>query len=289
MRRLGGKGFFVFVFLLVFSPLVCFGPAHAKEPLRLAVHPYMPAAELLQKLLPLTEHLSRELGVPVKVEITKSYQALIDRVGKNEVAMAYMGPAMYVKMVGTYGKKELLARLEVNGSPAYEGLIFVRADSPIQRLEELAGKRFAFGDSLSTMSYLVPRYMLLKAGVGIKRLGGYAFISNHHNVALGVLMGDYDAGAAMPEIYYKYEKRGLRAIATTPPVSEHLFVATGRLSPEMTAKARAAMLALKDAPGGKEILEAIKPFTTGLVPAKDSDYDSMREILRALEKTGSKP
>jgi len=35
-------------------------------------------------------------------------------------------------------------------------------------------------------------------------------------------------------------------------------------------------------------LAPIKSRATGLVPAKDSDYDSLREILSALERTGFK-
>jgi ABC-type phosphate/phosphonate transport system substrate-binding protein len=49
---------------------------------------------------------------------------------------------------------------------------------------------------------------------------------------------------------------------------------------------RSAMLRLKDAPGGREILEAIKPHTTALVPAVDADYDNLRQVLKALGKLG---
>ena len=274
--------------LLVVIGLFPSGSTNAQESLTLAVHPYLSATELVNRFAPLSGYLSKKIGQPVIVEISKDYQSHIERVGKNQVDIAYMGPAAYVKLVDQYEKKPLLARLEVDGRPTFQGIIFVASNSTIRNLSNLAGKRFAFGDPNSTMSHLVPRYMLWKAGVGLEKLANHAFLSNHNNVALGVLMDDFDAGAVKEEVFYQYQERGLRVLQKTTPISEHVFVASSKLSPELARKLRHALYGLKNDPEGQAIMQSIKKNITGMVAVDDRDYDNLREILHTLERQGVK-
>ncbi len=270
---------------LVIIPGVCW----AEEPLKLGVHPYLPATELVKRFKPLAEYLEKKLGRPVEVTISNDYEHHIYLVGRDRLDIAYMGPASYVMMVERHGRKPLLGRQEVKGVPTFRGVIIAREDSPIKKLRDLRGKRFAFGDPDSTMSHLVPRHMLIRAGVNANDLGGYEFLKGHHNVALGVLVGDFDAGAVKEEVFYEYEGRGLKAIAWTPKISEHVFVASGSL-PSGTVKAlRETLLGLKDEPGGKAVMDAIKADITAFVPARDGDYENLRIILRELERRGVRP
>jgi phosphonate transport system substrate-binding protein len=276
--------------LLLFLAVFCFPYVSvAGDALTLGIHPYLPATELAGRFTPLADYLARITGRPVEIRIAKDYQEHIDRVGRDEVDIAYMGPAPYVKLVDAYGEKPILARLEINGKPSFQGVIVTTRESPIQSLSELAGKRFAFGDPDSTMSHLVPRYMLAEAGVGVERLGGYEYLHSHVNVALGVLMGHFDAGAVKEEVFYEYEKRGLRALAWSPRISEHLFVTSKTLPPETVKTLREALFSLRDTEEGRAILSSIKEGVTAMVPASDGDYDTLRAILRALEEQGVTP
>jgi ABC-type phosphate/phosphonate transport system substrate-binding protein len=49
---------------------------------------------------------------------------------------------------------------------------------------------------------------------------------------------------------------------------------------------RAAMVKLKDTPKGREILKGVNPNATALVPAADTDYDNLRQVLKALGQLG---
>lgn len=257
---------------------------NAVKPITFAVHPYLSATELLEKFTPLINYLIRETGHSIEISVSKTYKEHIFRVGGDKVDFAYMGPAPYVEMVSKYGRKPLLARLEVNGKPFFQGVIIVKKDSRIRTLADLAGRSFAFGDPNSTMSHLVPRYMLLKEGVNIEKLSRCAFMDNHVNVALGVLVGDYDAGAVKEEVFYKYEKRGLRELQRTLQISEHLFVATNAASAQKIHALREAMYRLKDSENGKVIISNLKTSGSGLVPVNDKDYDSLRLILNVLDQ-----
>ncbi len=251
----------------------------AKDSLTLCIHPYLPATELTRRFTPLAEYLSRKVGLPVSVRVQKSYQSHIDRAGKDEADIAYVGPVSYVKIVETYGEKPILARMVFRGEPAFFGMIIVREDSLLRSIEDLAGRSFAFGDINSTMSHLVPRYMLKEGGVPVDRLAKYEFLGSHHNVALAVLGGYFDAGGVKEEVYYEYRERGLRMLAKSPPIAEHLFIARSSLPSKILEPLREAMLTLHEDAQGADILTSLKSGVTALAKADDGDYDSLRKIL----------
>lgn len=260
--------------------------ARAAEPLLLGVHPYLPAAEVLARFQPLAGYLSKAAGRPVTVTVAADYDAHIKRVGTGAVDFGYMGPAPYVELVAEYGPQRLLARQSVNGAPSFHGHIVVADASPLQTMADLKGRRFAFGDAESTMSHMVPYAMMLSAGVAKKDLAAHAFLGSHRNVALAVLSGAFDAGAVKEEIYTEFSTRGLRALAKSPPVSEHLFVASKRMTDADAQAVRTVMQAMRGDPAGRTALTAIKATIDGLVAVTDSDYDPLREMI-ARSRGGS--
>lgn len=260
------------------------GGAHAQ--LVLGVHPFKPSTRLFEAFTPLTNYLSEKLGQPVSLRIAKDYEEQVDAIGRGDIDIAYLGPSLYVKLRDEHGEQPLLARQQIGASPVFHGKIFVRIDSPIQTMKELTGKRFAFGEPHSTMSHLVPRYMLWQAGVTAEQFASYKFVGDHVNVALGVLVGDFDAGAVKEDVYFNYKSRGLREIATSAPISDHVFVASRKLPEAQVRKLREILLRMNQDPKGLAALQAITKGVTALVPAQDSDYDSLRVVLKKMQEIG---
>lgn len=255
--------------------------AGAKQQLTLLIHPYLPAAELHKRFTPLAAYLSKEIGSKeVVIKISQGYSQHIDAVGSEQMDLAYMGPAAYVEMTAKYGKKPLLACQEIEGKPFLHGIIIARADSPIKTLAELAGKRFAFVDRESTMGYFVPRVMLQEAGVAMSQLQQADFVKSHTNVALAVLDGYYEAGAVKDETFYAYQGKGLKLLAKSQPIHEHIFLAAAKLAEPLRTKAGQALQSLRD----PSVLTAIQPNLTGLLPVKDEDYDPLRQIMQAVHQ-----
>ncbi len=274
-----GAAFFCTILLILFFMPALYKTANAEHALILAVHPYLSPEELLKKFTPLADYLSRRINKPVEVRIGSSYEEHIRYIGQNKVDIAYMGPASYVKMVNQFGNKPVLARLEIKGKPWFQGNIITRKDSTITSLNDLKGKRIAYGDPASTMSYIVPHHMLYEAGIYTDPTTRYQFLYSHDNVALGVLSGDFDAGAVKPAVFKKFEAKGLRTIAKTPKISEHLFVTRSNLPAEQINKLRHIMLNMKDSKTGIAALHAIKKTVTGLARVDTSDYDNLQKII----------
>jgi phosphonate transport system substrate-binding protein len=286
MRPARWRAIILLAILLVLTSLARGEAANEGKAMRISVHPYLSPSELQKRFQPLTEYLTKTLRRPVSLEICKDYEEHIIKAGENRAEISFMGPVSYVKMVEAYGRHPILGVLEISGRHTFQGVIFTAEESRMRSLSDLRGSRFAFGDQSSTMSHLVPRYMLLQAGIDVKDLSKHEFLSNHDNVALGVLIGEFDAGAVKEEVFRKYEKRGIRVLAKTPEIAEHLFVASSDLPPEAILALRVAFRGLRDESNGKEVMWAIKKNMTGIVPAEDGDYDNLRRILSELRERG---
>lgn len=272
------------LFLLLVCHLLS-SPAAAQEEkgLTLWIHPYLPATELVKRFIPLADYLAAELKEPVHIRVQTSYQGHVDFVGQDQADIAFMGPASYVLLRKKYGAKPLLARLEESGASFFHGVIIVRQDSSLTTLADLKGKNFAFGDPNSTMGHIVPRAMLAEAGVTVSQLARHDFLKSHNDVALAVLGGYFDAGGIKDEIFAEYEKRGLRALAKSPPVPEHLFLTRSTLPAPLVERLRVLLHAVNSSPRKQAILSAIKSTATGLVPVTPEDYDNLEKLIRAQE------
>lgn len=255
----------------------------ASDGLTLWIHPYLPATELTKRFAPLATYLSEKLNRTVSIRVQKSYQSHLDFVGRDKADIAYLGPVSYIRIADQYGPKPLLAKVEVNGNPFFQGMIITRKDSAINTVGDLAGKSFAFGDPNSTMSHIVPRGMMINAGVTAKSLERYDFLNSHHNVALAVLGGYFDAGGVKEEVFYAFEKKGIKIVAQSPPIPEHLFVARSNLPQELIEQIRFHLVNIKKSSINEAILTSIKPSITNFLPAADQDYDTLRDIMKSLD------
>ncbi len=258
-------------------------PASGAEaaPLTLGFMPYLNAEHLIEKYTPLAQYLGAALQRPVRITVAKDYAEHIRRTGEDRLDISFLGGSPYVVIGDRYRTpKPLLARYAFEGSPVFRSVVFAARDSPLQSLAELRGRRMAFGNINSTLSTQVPLYMLMQAGVGLDDLGASVHLRNHENVVLGVVFGDFDAGAVAEEVFEENQHQPIRLLAASPGLSTHVFVTRSDLPPSLQARIRQALLALDPAdPPQRAVLQAISPKLTGFVPVQDADYDLHRAIL----------
>lgn len=261
--------------------------AFSTDSLILGIHPYLSHAELQKMFTPLALFLSQGTGRAVEVRIGESYETHFNAIVQGQLDLAYVGPALFVRLLETNRAPKLLARLETSGNPTFTGKIITREGSDIHTLDDLKGCHFAFGSVSSTMSYLVPRQMLYEAGIDVEDFASYQFYNSHDNVALAVLAGDADAGAVKEAVFDKYRPKGLVSIATTPAIAEHLFIAPATADPDTVRLLREHLLSLSaDNPVTGKVLYPIKKTATALVNVKASDYQQLRDIFTALRDRG---
>ncbi len=248
-----------------------------------AVHPYASPVALAEQFAPLIEFLSERTGLSFSLIISKNYENHISLVGNDQVDIAFMGPVSYVTMADRFGQKQLLCRFEINGEPYFQGYIIARQDNPATSLGDLQGHSFGSSSRVSTMSYVVPRYMFIQAGIPFPE-AHLRIVGSHNNVCLNVLAGDINAGAIREKTYQKYKDREIKVITVTPKIAEHPFVATDRLDSETVDLIREALLSIKSENDVRRLLTPIKATLTRLVPVADEDYDELRVILSTVRE-----
>ncbi|HID61375.1 MAG TPA: phosphate/phosphite/phosphonate ABC transporter substrate-binding protein, partial [Anaerolineae bacterium] len=84
--------------------------------------------------------------------------------------------------------------LNAGGQGEYQAIIFTRTDSPVQSIEDIRGRSFAFGSRTSTQGHLIPRLMLAEAGIELADLKAFEYIGSHADCANAVISGRYEAG-----------------------------------------------------------------------------------------------
>jgi len=261
----------------------------AQEPLKLGVHPYLSASDLVKRFNPLAEYLGRKLKQPVTIEVANTYDTHIQKIGQGALDIAFMGPASYVILTSQYGKRPIVAAFATREGKVFHGHIMTRKNSPITSLRQLKGTHFVFGDRDSTMSHFVPRWMLLKSGIDVKDFSNATFVANHDNISLGILAGTFDAGAVKEEIFLKYEPQGLRSLARSPAIADHVFVVREGLPAKTVQSIRQALLGITKTEEGRRILAGLRNDVIALVPGEDRDFDTLRVILKDLKKAGVEP
>ncbi|MEG3638813.1 phosphate/phosphite/phosphonate ABC transporter substrate-binding protein [Magnetococcus sp. PR-3] len=275
----------LFLVMILFTTMTL--PARAQPVLTFGVHPFLPATELHKRFQPLIKHLTHIMKRPVRLHVASTYAEHIDNVGNQLVDIAFLGPSPYVKIVKKYGPPKLLAQLRVKGKDTFHGVIFTYQAATIVKLEQLKGKRMAFGDVNSTMSHLVPLHMLEKVGVSKVDLASHQHVQNHVNVIYGVLTGLFDAGAAKESVYKRYAHWGLRVLEKSSAIPNHVIVARSNLPEEVIAEVKKALALLKPKTMDAQLLKALKPGITGLGVVSDKAFDGLRHILNiSIPKRG---
>lgn len=243
------------------------------------VHPYDTPSRIYARFRPLTLYLGGVLGRPLRLVIARTYDEQIDMIASGRADYAYIGPTPYVR-ARERAPVEILAGESEGGQAFYQSALVVRADSPIEKVTDLVGKRVAFGAEISMSSAVAPKLILAQAGVRRADLASVVHLDRHERVALAVLHGDFDAGGLRLDIAKSYLPRGLRVLATSQPLPPHVIAASPQVAASDAARVRQALLH-SDA-GGREALRALGP-DNGFVAIDDAHFIAVRRMVRTLE------
>jgi phosphonate transport system substrate-binding protein len=144
---------------------------------------------------PLTNYLSKELGVKVTLRIANDYAAVIEGQRAGNIHIAMYGPASYARAFITGAQVEPFA-IEVSGdgTKGYYSVLYVKADAPYKNVQDLKGKNVCLVDPNSTSGNNVPRYALHKMGIDPESFFGKVVnAGSHENAVIGVQQGTCDA------------------------------------------------------------------------------------------------
>jgi phosphonate transport system substrate-binding protein len=255
----------------------------------MAVTPSNIPTELFKASQVFAAELGKKLGVPIKVYMPTDYLGVVEALRNKTADMAFVHPAGYV-FSNREAKAQIVAVDVWHGKTSYTSRIFVRKDSNFKRLEDLRGKNIAFVDPGSTSGYVYPMVMLMKKGLVKNRdpktfFKEAMFAGTHEAALLALLNGSVDAVASFdlaPQQYLADKERieKLTYIAETDSIPEAGMCVREGLDPALVKKLHDALMAF-NAPEYRPILKDFYGID-GFAPAKDSDYNPVREAIDLL-------
>lgn len=236
-------------------------------------------AEMYRRLTPLTQYLSAALGRPVTLKLSPNMAAAIDDVARGEVDITYLTPVAYIDSHAR-GSTRVVAKTVTHGKSSFRLMIVVREDSPIRRVQDLKGKTFAFGDKAA----LLQRAVVVGAGMPLERLTEYQFLGHYDNIARGVSSGDFDAGILKDTTAFKWQRRGLRILYSSPELPPYNIAVSSKVDDKLFAQIQQAFLRLDiNNPKHRRVIEALDKDYDGFAPTSDQEYGVVRKLIAPFE------
>lgn len=252
------------------------------EALKIGVIPLESPAEMHKRFTPLATYLSTELGRRTELLLSVDFEHTLKDLEEGATDVAFLTPTTYIEAARRFGAMLVVKALR-KGKPFSHSVIAAAGGRGINGIEDIRGKKMAFGDRMSTSSYLMPRYMLLGAGIRMEDLGGHGFLGHHDDVARAVLSGEYDAGGLAESVAKKFADQGLNVVKVSEDVPEFNICASRKLRADAVAAVKKALIKLDaNAPRHANVLTSIDREYTGFVEASDGDYDIIRRIIEKI-------
>ena len=230
--------------------------------------------------------LKSKYGIVTKSSVATSYAAAIEALCAGKADIVWLATLSYVLAHDKCGAVLAVTSIR-RGSPTYQGQILVRADSNINSIADLKGKKFAFTDAASTSGYLYAVGLLKKNGVEVKDLAEAVFAGSHNAAALAVYRGSVDAAATFVDVRDQEEKNfpdikeKTKVLALTDPIPNDTITFRKDLPASIQTKFKEAILDLVKTEEGKKIVYDIYEWD-GAVPGDDSLFEPVRQAAASL-------
>jgi phosphonate transport system substrate-binding protein len=246
--------------MLLAAPLATFAAQNdgtAAKPLRVILVPADGGTEdgTKKDFQPIFSAIEQATGLKFDLKVGQNYSSVVEAMCNGAADIAWYGPVTYLQ-AKSRGCAELLALAVSKGQSVYYSGLFARADSGINAVADLKGKRVALGDVNSTSSFAVPVAMMMSAGVQPARdLATINLAGSHANVLKALSEGLVDAGGASFDSFEKavnsnaIDPSKIKVIAKSAPIPYPPLAIHPKVKPAIKAKLREAFNNVDKLPG----------------------------------------
>ncbi|WP_066425992.1 phosphate/phosphite/phosphonate ABC transporter substrate-binding protein [Anabaena sp. 4-3] len=254
--------------------------------------PSQTAPELIIK--PLKDYLEKYLRRKVEIKIAQDEPEIIDWLMQNRIDMAYLEPFTYLEALEKQAQiQPLVTAIDKHtAQPWSRSGIVVKANSTINSLQDLKGKRVAFVKKPSTFGYLVPLAQLTKQGINPERDFAQVIYTENYSQSLAALeAGIVDAAATHISFYRQQQKTGkltpqnFKIIWESTPITNFPIVASNKLPPELIHQLKQAFVSSLDTL--ENLGDRESSGYTLVVPADYTPIQKLRQELKLISPAQS--
>lgn len=243
----------------------------------------------------LADHLSDQVGIPVRYQPSTDYAALVTAFANGDVRLGWFG-----------GLTGVQARLETPGARAvaqrpidrtFRSVFIAGEGVEAERVEDLAGTRFTFGSESSTSGHLMPRSFFDEAGIDPETDfdGPPGYSGSHDRTFALVEAGAFEAGVLSESVWDRAVAEGdvdtarVREVARSAEYVDYHWVASPEIDETYgdgtTDRIVDALLTMDEAgPEAQRILALFED--DAFVSAADEDYERIEQVARELGLVG---
>lgn len=258
-----------------------------KNPIIWAVVPSGETERVVAGFEEVSQMIFDETGLVVQPFVATEYAGVIE-------AMCSDPPKAHVSSLATFayilanekGCADVGLVAVRYGSAVYNGQIFVREDSGIESLTDLAGKSFCRPDPLSTSGWIIPSITLKAAGIDPDADLQVVDSGSHDASVAGVYNGDCDAGSSYVDARGTVEEDYpdvmdvIKVIEISADIPNDGVQFVPSFDPEVRATLVSALLAIAETEEGQEALDTSYQWNA-LEEHDDTFYDAFRQVLDA--------
>jgi phosphonate transport system substrate-binding protein len=274
------------------APTAAAAPAATAQPtsaaqtkLSLALVPSENAQEQARQWGDYFKWLEKRLDVKIENFVATDYTAVIEAMRARHIEAAWFGPFSYILAAQEATADAIAVPANAAGGKTYHSYFIARIEAGIDKLEDIKGKTFSFGDPASTSGHLIPRYNLKKAGIDPEKdFKSLVFSGGHDATGLAVFNQKVDAGAIWDGAYHRLAEKKLideakmKIVSKSDPIPEGPWAARKDMEAGLRKRFADALQAV-----GTEAPELLKAGGYAkFVPVADADYDLIRETAKAL-------
>jgi phosphonate transport system substrate-binding protein len=229
-----------------------------------------------------------ETGLVIQPFVATEYAGVIEAMCSepSKAHMSSLATFSYI-MAAERGCAEAALVSVRYGSPKYNGQIFVRSDSGISSIADLAGKTFCRPDPLSTSGWVIPSITLKAAGVDPDTdLAEVVDAGSHDASVAGVYNGDCDAGSSFVDARTNIEEEYpdvmdvIQVLEISADIPNDGVQFVNGFDAELQTQIVDALLAIAETEEGVEALDTAYQWTA-LEKHDDTFYDPFRQVLDA--------
>lgn len=269
----------------------------ADNPIKLFFVPSVDANLIADKAKIVKAYLEANTPYKYEIRVPSSFVAVVEAFGTNRADVAALNTFGYIMAHEKYGVEAIITLIR-HGQSKYRSQIVARADSKVKKLEDIAGKKFAYVDPASTSGYLLPAKMFLDKGI---KPSETVFAQKHDNVITMVYQKQVDAGATFysppsdrgPEdarrlvkTQYPNIEKEVVIVELTDEIPNDPIVIRKTLPEDMKKVIQKAFLDLIATDEGKAAFRDLYGADS-FIPTTDKEYDAVRDILKSLGTNAS--
>jgi len=262
----------------------------AQAPLRIGLIPERDVFQQRKRYRVLAEYLSIKLDRPVELVMMHTYATVLKDFDEKNIECAFLGSLVSVLAMDRLGAKVVVKPELANGVSSYHGVIFVRADSPITKVEQLAGHSIGMVRT-TTAGHVFPGCVLMQEKLfGRADEPSIVWIGTHDDVARQVMDSQIDVGAIKNLRLDALEKQNpywkIRRLVRGKCVPSNALLVRGDIAVELGGKLSKILLKMDSDPQGRKTLDTMgmKRF----VPCPPQEYAPVYDMTECIEPAWGK-